>query len=265
MAAAAAATGGAALAAGAASAAGGASAVMAAFSKANENVSVGTDVMSAFLGGGRSGGSFGGEGSNAGTGGTPFAQAAGFSGSSGGGSSSGGSSTSASNSSGSSKGGDKAGAGGQGSSSTASTNGADKAAKNEPKPADVAGKGQQGAPGSTGPGLLASAASALGTAGRIAADASANLAKGTAEVAKGKAVSLREAAGERIADTIGGKIAAAIREQGSSSADTVADAPAHPAPTFSDNSLAAGSSDANLKSEVAAFANRDQGRNGTTA
>lgn len=270
MAAAAAATGGAALAAGAASAAGGASAVMAAFSKANENMSVGTDVMSAFSGGGRSVGGLGGGGSHAGTGGTPFAQAAGFSGSSGGGSSLGSSSTSVGNSSGSSKGGDKAGAVGQGSSSTASTgNGADKAAKNEPKPADGAGKGQQGgqqdAPGSTGPGLLASAASALGTAGRIAADAGANLAKGTAEVAKGKAVSLREAAAERIADTVGGKIAAAIREQGSSSGDTVADAPAQPAPTFSDNSLAAGSSDDDLKSEVAAFANRDQGRNGTTA
>ena len=127
------------------------------------------------------------------------------------------------------------------------------------KPADGVGKGQQGAPGNTGPGLLASAASALGTAGRIAADAGANLAKGTAEVAKGKAVSLREAAAERIADTVGGKIAAAIREQGS----TVMSA--QPAPTFSDNSLAAGSSDDDLKSEVAAFANRDQGRNGTTA
>jgi type IV secretion system protein VirB6/type IV secretion system protein TrbL len=87
MAAAAAATGGAALAAGAASAAGGASAVMAAFSKANENVSAGTDVMSAFSGGGSSGGGAGG-GGDAGTGSTPFAQAAGFSGSSGGGSSS---------------------------------------------------------------------------------------------------------------------------------------------------------------------------------
>lgn len=266
MAAAAAATGGAALAAGAASAAGGASAVMAAFSKANENVSVGTDVMSAFSGSGRSVGGLGGGGSHAGTDGTPFAQAAGFSGSSGGGSSLGSSSTSAGNSSGSSKGGDKAGAGSQGSSSTTSTgNGADQAAKNEPKPAGGAGQGQQDAPGSTGPGLLASAASALGTAGRIAADAGANLAKGTAEVAKGKAVSLREAAAERIADTIGGKIAAAIREQGNSSADMVADAPAQPAPTFSDNSLAAGSSDDDLKSEVAAFANRDQGRNGTTA
>ena len=76
-------------------------------------------------------------------------------------------------------------------------------------------------------------------------------------------MSLREAASERIADTVGGKIAAAIREQGSSSADTVMSA--QPAPTFSDNSLAAGSSDDDLKSEVAAFANRDQGRNGTTA
>jgi len=259
MAAAAAATGGAALAAGAASAAGGASAVMAAFSKATENVSADTDVMSAFSGGGSSGGG----GSGAGTGGTPFAQAAGFSDSSGGGSASGGGSTSTGNSSGIWKGGDKVGAGGQGSSSTANTgSGADKTAKNEPKPTSGAG---QGAPGSTGSGLLASAASALGTAGRIAADAGANLAKGTVEVAKGKAVSLREAAGERIADTIGGKIAAAIREQGSSSADTVTDAPVQAAPTFSNNSLAAGSSDDDLKSEVAAFANRDQGRNGTTA
>ena len=109
MAAAAAATGGAALAAGAASAAGGASAVMAAFSKANENVSAGTDVMSAFSGGGSSGGGSGGGGGDAGTGGTPFAQAAGFSGGSGGGSSSGGGSTSTGSSSGGSKGGDKGG------------------------------------------------------------------------------------------------------------------------------------------------------------
>ncbi|ABM44363.1 MULTISPECIES: P-type conjugative transfer protein TrbL [Pseudomonadota] len=274
MAAAAAATGGAALAAGAASAAGGASAVMAAFSKANENVSAGTDVMSAFSGGGSSGGGSGGGGGDAGTGGTPFAQAAGFSGGSGGGSSSGGGSTSTGSSSGSSKGGekggDKAGAGGQGSGSTASTgNGADKAAKNEPKPAGGAGQGQQGgqqaAPGSTGPGLLASAASALGTAGRIAADAGANLAKGTADVAKAKAASLREAAAERIADTTGGKIAAAIKAQGSGTAENIDVPDQQPAPSFGDNSLAGGPADADPESEVAAFANREQGRDGTTA
>ena len=270
MAAAAAATGGAALAAGAASAAGGASAVMAAFSKANENVSAGTDVMSAFSGGGSSGGGSGGGGGDAGTGGTPFAQAAGFSGGSGGGSSSGGGSTSTGSSSGSSKGGekggDKAGAGGQGSGSTASTgNGADKAAKNEPKPAGGAGQGQQAAPGSTGPGLLASAASALGTAGRIAADAGANLAKGTADVAKAKAASLREAAAERIADTTGGKIAAAIKAQGSGTAENIDVPDQQPAPSFGDNSLAGGPADADPESEVAAFANREQGRDGTTA
>ena len=268
MAAAAAATGGAAPGAGGAPAPRGGPSRLGALSQGQEKGAVGADVMSAFSGGGSSGGSLGGGSGNTGTGSTPFAQAAGFSGSSGGGSSFGGGSTTTGSNSGNSKGGDKDIIGGQGSSSTASAGkGADKTAKNDPKPADGAGKeqqgGQQGTPGSTGPGLLASAASALGTAGRIAADAGANLAKGTAEVAKGKAVSLREAASERIADTVGGKIAAAIREQGSSSADTVTSA--QPAPTFSDNSLAAGSSDDDLKSEVAAFANRDQGRNGTTA
>ncbi|MCW5239098.1 P-type conjugative transfer protein TrbL (plasmid) [Verminephrobacter eiseniae] len=254
MAAAAAATGGAALATGAASTAGGASAVMAAFSKANENVSAGTDVMSAFSGGGSAGG---------GSGSTPFAQAAGFSGNAGGGSSSGGSSA------GGSKGGNKGGAGDKGNSSTASTgNSADKAAKSH-QARPRAGQGQQGgqqaAPGGTGPGLLASAASALGTAGRIATDAGANLAKGTADVAKAKAASLREAAAERIADTTGGKIAAAIKAQGSGTAENIDVPDQQPAPSFGDNSLAAGSADADPESEVAAFANREQGRDGTTA
>jgi type IV secretion system protein TrbL len=284
MAAAAAATGGAMIAAGAASASGGASALMAAFSKANENVSNNSDVLASFAGGGggssgeSGGGAGGGSGSSGGgdssTGSTPFAQAAGFGGSSGGGSSSGGG-TSTGGGSGEAKGGGEKASGGE---KAGTSNGADQAAKNEPKPAGGAAQQgeQQGSPGSTGPGMLASAgaalgaagrsaASALGTAGRIAADTGANLAKGTAEVAKAKAASLREAAAERIADTTGGKIAAAIRAQGSSSADTAADAPVQPAPTFGDNSLAAGSSDADPKSEVAAFANRDQGRDGTTA
>lgn len=139
------------------------------------------------------------------------------------------------------------------------------AAKNEPKPAGGAGQGQQAAPGSTGPGLLASAASALGTAGRIAADAGANLAKGTADVAKAKAASLREAAAERIADTTGGKIAAAIKAQGSGTAENIDVPDQQPAPSFGDNSLAGGPADADPESEVAAFANREQGRDGTTA
>ncbi|EBX9589646.1 P-type conjugative transfer protein TrbL [Salmonella enterica subsp. enterica serovar Muenchen] len=280
MAAAAAATGGAALAAGASSAAGGASALMAAFSQARDNVSAGTDIMSAF-----SGGSSGGDGGSgdAGTGSTPFAQAAGFGGDSGGSGSSGGDQGGSSGSKGgdkasssSSKGGDQASSsnskgGDQASSSSSkggdqasssSSKGGDKGGKTDPKSGDAGG--QTGAPGSTGPGLLASAASALGTAGRIAADTGANLAKGTADVAKAKAASLRDAAADRIADTTGGKIAAAIKGQGSGGADQI-DSPAQPTPTFGGDNLAAGSRDADPESEVAAFANRDQGRDGTTA
>ncbi|KTT31336.1 conjugal transfer protein TrbL [Pseudomonas oryzihabitans] len=240
MASAAIATGGTALAAGATSIAGGAQALMAAFSKASENVAAGTDVMSSFAGGGGSDG--GSSGEDAGTGDTPFAQAAGFSGSSsgGGGGASGGSSSDTGNDSGGTKGGSKAGGGdmggasGKGGSSTASTsNGdsADKAAKSEPK-SSGGGKaqGQQGGQQSgSGQGLLASAASALGTAGRIAADAGANLAKGTADVAKGKAASMREAAAERIAGTTGGKIAAAIKSSGGGTDDNAGE--------FSGNSL----------------------------
>jgi type IV secretion system protein VirB6/type IV secretion system protein TrbL len=106
MAAAAAATGGAMLGAAAANAAGGGSALMAAFSQARENVSSGTDVMSSLGGGGSSGGSDGGSsgGDGAGTGGTPFAQAAGFSGAAANDGSAGDTSTGAGSSSGGAKG-----------------------------------------------------------------------------------------------------------------------------------------------------------------
>ncbi|MFT2112512.1 P-type conjugative transfer protein TrbL, partial [Marinomonas sp. 2405UD68-3] len=77
MAAAAAATAGAAMAAGASNMAGGAEALMAAFNKANENVANGSDIMSAFSGGGSDGSEMQSEES---TGDTPFAQAAGFDG-----------------------------------------------------------------------------------------------------------------------------------------------------------------------------------------
>lgn len=223
MASAAAATAGAAFASGAASAAGGASAVFSAFSKAHENVTAGMDLMSAFTGGR----STPGDGNDAGTGSTPFAQAAGFGGNSGGSSTSPGSSSKAS-----------------------ADNSAAKAAHSDEK----------AVPGSTGPGLLSSAASALGTAGRITADASANLAQGTADVAKAKVASLREAAVERIADTTGGKIAAAIKAGGSGSESVNM-----PAPSFGRNSLTAGSHAADPAAEVAAFTNRWQGNDGTAA
>nr|WP_011304126.1 P-type conjugative transfer protein TrbL [Sphingomonas sp. A1]BAE19739.1 TrbL [Sphingomonas sp. A1] len=275
MAAAAAATGGAALAAGAASAAGGASAVMAAFSKANENVSSGSDVMSMLGGGGGGGGDSGGGGGDAGTS-TPLGQAAGFGGG-GGGDSGGGGSSGGGESKGGDKGSDKAGGDKGGSSSKGGEGGGQKASGGGDAGGAKAGQGggqqgqgagqggQQDAPGSTGPGMLASAASALGKAGRVTADAGANLAKGVGAVAAAKAASMRDSAMERIADTTGGKIAAAIKAQGTSSADAGTDAPdQQPSPTFGDNSLA-GATSADPESEVAAFANRDGDRSDKSA
>ncbi|CDN89000.1 TrbL/VirB6 plasmid conjugal transfer protein precursor [Hydrogenophaga intermedia] len=268
MAAAAAATGGAALAAGAASAAGGASAVMAAFSKANENVSSGSDVMSMLGGGGGDSGGGGGGGGEAGTS-TPLAQAAGFSG--GGGGDSGGSGGGGGESKGGDKGGDKGGSSSKGGDAGGSKASGGDGGSSKPgqgsggQQGQGAGQGgQQDAPGSTGPGMLASAASALGKAGRVTADAGANLAKGVGAVAAAKAAGMRDSAMERIADTTGGKIAAAIKAQGGSSADTNIDVPdQQPSPTFGDNSLAGANSSADPESEVAAF--RDGGRNDKSA
>ena len=87
MAVSAAATGGAMIASGAASAAGGAQAVMAAVSKASENVSNGSDVLSSMWGGSSSGGSS--NDSSGSGGGSPYSQAAGIGSSGGSGQSSG--------------------------------------------------------------------------------------------------------------------------------------------------------------------------------
>ena len=246
MAAGAASVAGAAVMGGATSAAGGMSAIKAAFEKAGSSAGGESGGMPMLGGGSDSGsdaGSFaqaagfgGGSGSGAGTT-TPLAQAAGFGSSSGSGASgSGGGNGQQSGKSGggsSSKGGDEAGS----------------------KKAQQGG--QQAAPGSTGPGMLASAASALGTAGRVTADAGANLMQGVGEVAKAKAASIRDAAAERIADTTGGKIAAAIRASAESDQASAAEA----VPTFGGNNLAgADSAAADPDDEVAAFANREHGK-----
>jgi type IV secretion system protein TrbL len=230
MAAGAASVAGAAVMGGAASAAGGAQAVMAAFSKASENASSGSDVMSGLLGGGGGGGGSGG--GSAGTS-TPLANAAGFG-------------------DGFSGGGSAGGFGGR--SSDGGAKGDGKAVgSNSGK-----GSGQGGqAPGSTGPGMFASAASALGKAGRITADAGANLAKGAGAVAAAKVASLRDSALERIADTTGGKIAAAIKADGGNSSESASDADQQPSPSFGDNSLAGADTSADPQSEVAAFVSRD--------
>lgn len=248
MAAAAAAKGGAMIAAGAANAAGGAQAVMAAFSKANENVSSGSDVLTSMWGGGGSSPAGGGGNNSSSTGNTPFAQATGFADSS--------SSADLANSS--------------PSSADKSNTGEDAKGKNEGGGSDQSkasgdrqtGLGsneasqqkggsetnQQNAPGSTaGNGFLASAAKAAGTAGKIAADAGANLAKGAIDVAKDKASSIKESAMERIADTTGGKIATAINEQDRGKDNGI---------TFDGNSLSSAVS-VDAESEIAAFRDRN--------
>ena len=269
MAVAAAATGGAALAAGAASAAGGAQAVMAAFSKASENASSGGDgggdLMSAFTGGGGGGGGGDAGGGDAGTGDTPFAQAAGFGGggggsggdsggssasSDGGGESSGSSSSSSSSSTGgkaSSGGSSSAAASGGGSSSSAASagespsSGGASTASSGGSDAGSSGSGDskgndKAQAAAAGGGFLASAAKA----GRITADAGGILAKGIGSVAKAKASSINDSAMERIADTTGGKIAAAIKGSGTEAVGAGAGAaPAAPSAgsEFTGNSL----------------------------
>ena len=241
MAAGAASVAGAAVMGGATSAAGGMSAIKAAFEKAGSSAGGESGGMPMLGGGsdpGSDAGSFaqaagfgGGSSSGAGTT-TPLAQAAGFGSSSGSGASGSGGGN-----------GQQSGKSGGGSSSKGSDEAGSKKAQQG---------GQQAAPGSTGPGLLASAASALGTAGRVTADAGANLMQGVGEVAKAKAASIRDAAAERIADTTGGKIAAAIRASAESDQAGAVEA----VPTFGGNNLAGADPD----DEVAAFANREHGK-----
>lgn len=103
-----------------------------------------------------------------------------------------------------------------------------------------------------GSGGSGSFASAMGTAGRFAADMGANLAKGAGTVAKDKAANMMDAAKEQMAQTTGSKIASAISSRSGSSTDTESN--------FSGDSLGAGRQSAmagaNMNDEVAAFVNK---------
>ena len=285
MGAAAIASAGAAIAAAATAAAGGGSAVMAAVQKASQNVAGGTDLLSnlggAGSGGGDSSGSGGGSGGGGGGGGTggqsPLASAMGDSGN------------------GSSGGGQQASAGG--SSGPAGGFSTDSAPQAAPTAGDGAEGGTQAqnaatvapagsAPGEVKPGGMSAA---LVTAGKIAADATANLAQGAWSVAKDAAKERMDTAKERIGVTTGGKIAAAIRGQGaeptagdSGPTPTPSSEPAHTSgggvgaalraaanrmndagggagavSEFGNNSLGRRPDKAELSAEVAAFRDRD--------
>jgi hypothetical protein len=87
--------------------------------------------------------------------------------------------------------------------------------------------------GSVGSGFM----SAASRAGRIAADAGANLAKGAMDVGAGKVSNLKQSAAERIADTTGGRIASAINSSG---ADRPSTQSATTGQAFSGNGLSGG-------------------------
>ena len=108
----------------------------------------------------------------------------------------------------------------------------------------------------------------LGRAAAIAAGTAGNLAQGSWDVAKAKAASMRESALDRISETTGGKIAAAIRAQDAAApADLSTPAPAPSsaaqastaATAFNDNELSAGKGQAEppVAPEVADFMNRN--------
>jgi type IV secretion system protein TrbL len=86
-------------------------------------------------------------------------------------------------------------------------------------------------------------------AGRIATGTAANLARGSWDVAKAKASSLRDSASTRIAETTGGKIATAIK---ASEALSKRDGPAQ----FEEDTLSKGREGPDEESEVAAFRDR---------
>jgi len=97
-----------------------------------------------------------------------------------------------------------------------------------------------------------------GSMSRVAANTVANLAQGTWDVAKAKASDMRDAAMERVSETTGGKIAAAIEAR-----DTAPGSGSSQSSTFANNSLSSGSKSAgsnqsaDAASEVASFRDRD--------
>ncbi|MCP4285860.1 MAG: P-type conjugative transfer protein TrbL, partial [Gammaproteobacteria bacterium] len=118
-------------------------------------------------------------------------------------------------------------------------------------------KGSQSGAASASGGVIATA----GKAGRIGADAAANLARGAMEVAKAKGGGLKTTALDRISETTGGKIAGAIKAQDGNTNDQIMEMPLQNTdPTFNNSSLSqADSQEVDTESEVAAFVGRDNG------
>ena len=236
MGAAAIATAGAAIAAGAAGAAGGVQALMAAYSKASAAESAGGGAGSLLAAAG------GGAGGDAGGSGSSLAAAMGDSGASSSSAGTSGTGSASTNSADSGSGGTSA----EPDSSNSGNSSATPGAQGTGGPGSGAG---EGSPGDVKKGEKLAAASAMAArAGKVAAGTAANLAVGSWDVAKGKAANLKAGSIERIGETTGGKIAAAVEARGAM----------EKAAKFDDDSLAAAADKAvDAQAEVAAF--RDRG------
>lgn len=236
-AAAAAAYGGGLIASGAAQAAGGAQALMSAISKAQDNVSSGSDILSSLssssaMSAATESSNFG-SGSLAGSNGSSsaFAQAAGFSDVN--------SSIAGAASSQPSEGSSPEAFASSGSSQSNEGATSSSSQSNESATSDAASST------ATTP---SANNSFISNFGRVAADAAANLAVGAGDVAKAKVSAIKQSAQARIAQTFGGQVAAAIQNRGTEG---------------SENSIAAASeSDDDLNAEVREFA--EQTENQTT-
>lgn len=229
-------TAGAALAAGAANMGGGAQALMAAFSKANASESGGGspgtgDLMAAV------GGAAGGGGGGLGSGGSALASAMGDTG--------GGSSSMAmTDASSTSDSGPGVGPADGGSEAAGADGGLDGGGSADGEAASQQGGDAKDTGGSSAPGETAA------RIGRVAMGTVGNLAHGAWDVAKAKAK-------DRIGETTGSKIAAAIEARDGTEAKTRAENKAGAEPIFDGNSLSAGDEEeADAASEVAAFRDR---------
>lgn len=215
--------------------AGGASAIKEAFAKANAGGGESAAAMAAPAAGGASSGGMAAGGAGGGSSGgtassTPFAQAAGFGDSMGGGASTASSTpyerAAGLDALGGGDSGQKAQAGGQ---------------------ADGAGTTQAGGQTSTaGSSMAGRVATAATKAGKVAAGAGANLAAGIGSVMAAKADQMAANFQAGVEQTVGGKVAAAIRQAAEAEA-----------PSFGGDSISAPAGDAE---EIAAFVNRPETR-----
>jgi type IV secretion system protein TrbL len=184
--------------------AGGAQALMAACSKASQDVAGGSDMLASLAGGSSSGGGR----SSGGSGASPLAAAM-----------------------------DSSSAGGGSSGDGSSHSGRSDTRQASAKRGGTSGQAQSG-----------DRASVVAKVGKVAAGTAANLAQGTWDVAKAKAGEMGDAAMDRIGETTGGKIAAAIKARGDQK------------PVFGSDSLAkADDQSVDAEAEIAAFRDRAAG------